>query len=178
MNRSKKVILVAHCLLNPNTQVLGSAENKGPAKEVLELAEKHDYGIIQLPCPEIGLYPADRKPKTREMYDTPEYRRICRSYAEYVVKLLNKLREIGVRPIGVIGVKYSPSCGVNFTLVGHSWATRRKNRGIGIFMQELREKLHENEYDIPFVDFDFDNPEESIKKIEKRFLDQEMTLNA
>ena len=39
MNRSKKVILVAHCLLNPNTQVLGSAKNKGPSKEILELAK-------------------------------------------------------------------------------------------------------------------------------------------
>jgi hypothetical protein len=51
-NRSKKVIFVSHCILNENTRYLGGAFRKSAVKEILEVFQNQDIGIIQLPCPE------------------------------------------------------------------------------------------------------------------------------
>lgn len=155
-----KILLISHCLLNPKVRIDG--------KEYDFVNEFKGYNIIQMPCPEVGLYPVNRKPKTRDMYDNKEYRKICKMYSEYISKLLKKMINAGGKPIAVIGIKYSPSCGVNYTTVGSSWAMKRKRRGIGIFIQELKEKLKENDINIQYLEFDFDNPEESIKKIKER----------
>ena len=158
-----EIILVAHCLLNSDVRIDG--------KKYDFLSEFKDYNIIQMPCPAVGLYPVNRKPKTRDMYDNKEYRKVCKMYSEYLSKLLKKIIDAKGKPVAVVGIKYSPSCGVNYTTTGTSWAMRRKKRGVGIFIQELKEKLKENGIELKYVEFDFDNPEESIKKIKEKIKD-------
>ena len=158
-----KVILIPHCLLNPVVNKLDKIE---PPMELIEFLIKEKVAIVQMPCPELGYYSMDRSPKTRDMYDTG-YKKVCRSYAEYLVKLVSKMSKENKKLIGVIGIKNSPSCGVNHTIVGSSWSMRRKSRGIGVFMQELREKLKHSGFDVSFVDYDVENPNESFKKIRR-----------
>ena len=51
--RSKKVIFVAHCMLNQNARHGGSADFPAMMKPLLGALEAKDIGIIQLPCPEL-----------------------------------------------------------------------------------------------------------------------------
>ena len=50
--RSRRVVLVAHCLLNENTRYAGGAARPGAVAEVVNELIAAGYGIHQLPCPE------------------------------------------------------------------------------------------------------------------------------
>lgn len=52
--RSGKVVLVAHCILNQNSRVLGLAQHPAVVSEIVDTLTKHNIGIIQMPCPEIS----------------------------------------------------------------------------------------------------------------------------
>ena len=50
--RSKKVIFVAHCILNENTRYFGGAFNKCFNNKIINEMHKRGYGIVQMQCPE------------------------------------------------------------------------------------------------------------------------------
>src|SRR5512134_3186554 len=50
--RSRRVIFLAHCLLNENTRYLGGACRPAMVREVVDFCLRHDVAIVQLPCPE------------------------------------------------------------------------------------------------------------------------------
>ena len=50
--RSKKVIFVAHCILNENTRYLGGAFRKGCIDEIVDEIQRQGIGIVQMKCPE------------------------------------------------------------------------------------------------------------------------------
>ena len=50
--RSRRVVLVSHCLLNENTRYAGGAARPGAVAEVVNELIAAGYGIHQLPCPE------------------------------------------------------------------------------------------------------------------------------
>ena len=54
--RSKKVVLVSHCILNQNSVVNDLARAKGAYREIVETIMDNDIGIHQLPCPETVSY--------------------------------------------------------------------------------------------------------------------------
>ena len=125
MQRSRKIVLVAHCLLNVNSRVEGIARYPSVHPLICELADR-DYGVIQLPCPELPFEGLDREPQDFEYYDTPEYREHCRKHAERVAEDVAEYVRNGYAIGPVVGVEGSPSCGVDEA---------------GIFMQELRTAL-------------------------------------
>ena len=51
-HRSKRVVFLAHCLLNENTRYLGGACRAGCVREIVEQCVAGDMGIVQMPCPE------------------------------------------------------------------------------------------------------------------------------
>lgn len=59
--RSRKIVLVAHCVLNQNSKIDGCAHYPGPIKEVIELLISAGCGIVQLPCPELMHLGLDRR---------------------------------------------------------------------------------------------------------------------
>lgn len=71
--RSKKVALVAHCLLNQNAKVNGFAFFPAMIIEIIELLKKHNYGILQLPCPETIYAGLHRWWYVRDQYDNPGF---------------------------------------------------------------------------------------------------------
>ncbi len=125
MQRSRKIVLVAHCLLNVNSRVEGIARYPSVHPLICELADR-DYGVIQLPCPELPFEGLDREPQDLEYYDTPEYREHCRKHATRVAEDVAEYLRNGYAIGPVVGVEGSPSCGVDEA---------------GIFMQELRTAL-------------------------------------
>ena len=85
MKRNRKIILVAHCLLNVNAKVLGIAGEKGGSKLIGELIQK-GYGIIQLPCIEMAMYGSQRWGIVYEQNDFPAFRDTCRRMLDPIVK--------------------------------------------------------------------------------------------
>jgi uncharacterized protein YbbK (DUF523 family) len=131
--RSGKVLVLSHCLLNQNVRYLGGAVHPGIVDEVVEEARRHGYGLYQLPCPEQrawggvlkrSLLPAYgakgtlhyrfRRPLlwlfTR--YTSLRYRLLARRVAGDV----RDYRNSGFVVAGIVGVAGSPSCGVRRTL--------------------------------------------------------------
>lgn len=50
--RSRRVVFLAHCLLNENTRYLGGACRAGCVREIVQQCLDRGIGIVQLPCPE------------------------------------------------------------------------------------------------------------------------------
>jgi predicted secreted protein len=136
MERSRRIVLMSHCLLNVNSRVEGIARYPSIHPLICELAE-HDYGVIQLPCPEVVYEGLGRQPQEIEDYDTPEYRELCRNAALRVAEEVAEYIANDYEIAAVIGVEGSPSCAV---------------RVPGIFMQELLVVL--NQHAIPFTSID------------------------
>ena len=51
--RSKKVIFLAHCLLNQNAISDGTAVCPAAFGELIQLLLDREVGVIQMPCPEL-----------------------------------------------------------------------------------------------------------------------------
>ena len=88
--KGKKIAIVSHCILNQNSVVNGLERAEGAFNEVVEILLKNNYGIIQLPCPELIYLGIDREGKTKEEYDTKEYRKLCRELLKPIIKYLQE----------------------------------------------------------------------------------------
>ena len=58
--RSKKVIFIAHCLLNQNSISDGTAVYPAAFRDVIDFFLNANIGIIQMPCPEFCCLGLDR----------------------------------------------------------------------------------------------------------------------
>lgn len=130
-----EIEVVAHCLLNPLTRVIGL--------QPIDFCQKGP--VIQLPCPEALYLGLDRWAVTRNQLDVPEFRRFCRSIITHYADLLEMLARKGAR-IKITGIAGSPSCGIITTSSGYSGGRVREARhvhvpGRGIFMEELLAEL-------------------------------------
>jgi len=128
--RSGKVIVVAHCILNQNSRVLGGAHYSAVVNEVVDFLRRHEVGYLQMPCPELTFAGLKRSPKTKPEYDTPNYRRHCRRIAISTVRTLKEFVKGNVAVVALLGIKNSPSCNVS-----------NSEDGTGILMEELLEEI-------------------------------------
>ncbi len=108
--RSKRVILVAHCLLNQNAKLDACAHYPGAMKEVAQLLVASGVGIVQLPCPELAYLGLDRQvaPGTAPSVASEDSRiarrmgedsarSTCEALIEGIVRLQEKIKA-GVPP--------------------------------------------------------------------------------
>jgi predicted secreted protein len=116
--RSRTVAVLAHCHLNVNTKVHGLACYQGARTDVVTQLIERGVGIVQLPCPEATFLGMKRWGMTVEQYDTPAYRRHCRTILQPTIDTLVALADDGCDLEGVLGVEGSPSCGVDTTCAG------------------------------------------------------------
>jgi predicted secreted protein len=131
--RGKKVIFIAHCILNENTRYLGGAFRKGCIDEIVDELQKQGIGIVQLPCPEQKAWGGILKKymwypiglKNTHLYRVKSLflpffiwntKRIYRKIAKEVVTEIEDYINSGFEVVGIIGIGGSPSCGVNITL--------------------------------------------------------------
>jgi predicted secreted protein len=146
--RSKKVILVAHCILNQNVKIDRCACYPGTVKEVARVLIDSDIGLLQMPCPELFCLGLDRQAghgvnTTIESEDTRVAQRmiedstriLCREMVDALAYQLDEYRKNGFKIVGVIGINGSPTCGVETT-----WCNDKEERGSGIFIQMLNEE--------------------------------------
>ncbi len=167
--RSKRVLLVAHCIFNQSAKIDQCAHYPGAIKEVAEILIDSGVGLIQMPCPELLYLGLDRQadPETRptvEAEDTRVARRmveapakaLCAGIVRNLVHQVEEYKKHGFEVIGILGINGSPTCGVETT-----WWEDQERPGPGVFMQMLNEELARKEMVTPARGIRAYRPEEA-----------------
>jgi predicted secreted protein len=147
--RSKKIVVVSHCILNVHSLEDNLAIYPGLEEEVVELLIKKGVGLYQIPCPEIELSGIFRKALPKESYDHPKIRKVYQNLAERITSTLNWYAKKGYEIKAVLGAEGSPTCGIG--IVGR-WKEKVKGRrefprdiefvsGTGVFIEEFKYSL-------------------------------------
>ena len=171
MNRSNKIIVVSHCILNSNAKVGPLAEYPGVLRSVMDDFIKDGIGIVQLPCPESSYLGINRWGMCYEQYDQPKFRRHCRNILKPSVDQLEAFTAAGYDILGVIGADGSPNCGVTKIPSGLTGGVIRDTKtveaqlkkfqyldGTGVFMGIFKDMLSERNISIKFMAIDEKNP--------------------
>jgi len=137
MKRSKRLIILAHCVLNQNSVVCPLARSGGVLKDVKRIMD-NDVGIIQLPCPEFKYLGLSRKPMTKEEYDTLEYRQLCKQLIQPYIEDIEEYKKHNYELVGLIGINESPTCSIS----GER----------GVLMEEFIEELNKRGVEIGFYE--------------------------
>lgn len=146
--RSRKVIFLAHCLLNQNAKVAGLAGWPALVKPLIDVLAEADIGIVQLPCPECEHFGLGRPTgeDTREQYDCPKYRDTCLRLCRQVVRQVEQYLDGDYQVVCILGVEGSPSCSV-------ATVPTRKGPapGVGVFFEILLSELHHANIEVPAI---------------------------
>jgi len=150
MNRSGKILIACHCVLNANAKVYPLAAVGGIFRDGIASCLEEGCGIFQLPCPEVSYLGMNRWGMTKEQYDHPNFRTHCRDILRYPLVQIQAFARAGYRFAGILGMDGSPNCGVTLTCEGYRGgdlgsadclasqiASLRLVSGKGVFMEEL-----------------------------------------
>ena len=151
--RSRKIIIVAHCILNQNSRVQGKAYYAGMINEIVDVLRKYEVGVIQMPCPELTYAGLLRPSQTKEQYDTPAFRRHCRQIASSIADQVEEYVRNGFKVLAVLGVEGSPTCGVEANL--------------GILIEELQSELKKRKVEVPMKGVRHKNASQDVAWLEK-----------
>ena len=173
--RSKKVILVSHCILNQNSISDGTADYPAVNENVLSLLIESEVGIIQMPCPEtlcLGLDRGDihggeraiiiENTRIRHDMEKNESIEIINNIVNQLLFQIEQYKQNGFTILGVIGINRSPSCGVNTTSKNN-----KEVEGEGILIEILREKLEKKGINIDMIGIKATETDEALKLIQK-----------
>jgi predicted secreted protein len=173
--RSRRIIFVAHCILNQNAISDGTADFAGCFEPVVEILYRSGVGICQMPCLEVTCLGLDRgNPEGGRSPVLVENSRIRRALqgadaasrleelARSVAERVSEFLRFGFDVLGVIGVNRSPSCGVETTS-----RDDRETPGSGIFVEALKRDLERLEVQIPMVGIRTSEPEETIASLRR-----------
>ena len=150
MMRSRKILIVCHCVLNANAKVPPLAAVPGVFSDVILPCVDDGCGLFQLPCPETAYLGVNRWGMTKEQYDNRSFRAHCRTILEAPLAQLSAFKQAGYAFEGLVGMDGSPNCGVNLTCEGYTGGEispvkavekQIQNlwfvKGKGVFMSEL-----------------------------------------
>lgn len=172
--RSKKVMIVAHCILNQNARIDTCASFPSAIPKIPEYLIQHEIGIIQWPCPELNFLGLGRRGQdcnvlngsyhheNGEVYDqlsVPEGRKYLRSVAENLVYQIKEYQKYGFRVLGILGINGSPSCGVDKTYY------KELKSGKGAFIEELINTLKANGLQVPIIGMSDGSPARNLERI-------------
>lgn len=138
MQRSKRIVLVSHCVLNQNAVVQPLARAEGPMR-CAQLLLDSDCGIYQMPCPEMRMCGMGRVGMNAAQYGAIRgFHQLCADMAEEVIRDLQEYLSHGYTIVGLIAINGSPSCSVS---------GRR-----GVLMQHLFSRLEEEHIKLPYLE--------------------------
>jgi len=179
--RSKRVVVLAHCLLNQNAISDGTADLPSQFEEIIELLLRRRIGVIQLPCPELlclGLDRGDRRGAERPLLEEntrirglmgeARHVRVLRERANDLVTQIREYQSHGFDVLGVIGVNRSPSCGVATTSIRGS-----EQPGKGAFFEILAAALEERGITIPMVGTKTSEPKASLERVRQLLITED-----
>lgn len=176
--------MVSHCLLNTASKLKSFKTDEMEAEEelrrkVLHAAIDEGVQILQLPCPEYLQYGFKRWGHTYDQFNNPFFRNRCREMLMPVILQLEEYvknsEEFEI--IGILGVDGSPSCGVKYTCraewggefsgrdVSDVLQSCHLEKGNGVFMEVLKEMLHEKKMDLKIEGLFAPEPERAMSMI-------------
>jgi uncharacterized protein YbbK (DUF523 family) len=105
-------------------------------------------------CPEFSLYGNPRPPRSREEYDTPEFKGRCREIAiqacERMEALIEGRGDLEIEVSAILGFEGSPSCGVERTTRTIN-GERQRTLGRGHLIEALQRELRRRGMEVPFL---------------------------
>jgi len=183
MNRSKKIILLSHCILNANAKVHSLANYKGCLSELITPLCDEGYGILQLPCPEMLTCGVNRWGMVKEQYETPIYKQQFKNMLLPIINQLIDYKNNGYEISACIGIDGSPNCGINKTCsadwkgeIDKSFDLEKNLNSLktvnqaGVYMEVFFDLLEKNSIELSFYALDEDNPTASVQNILKELL--------
>ena len=167
MNRSKKIAIVSHCIINQNSVVKGEYKDMNIFFPFIKKLFENNIGILQLPCPETECYGLRRWGHVKEQFNNCGYRRYIEKTVNSFLEIIKEYVNNGYEIVGIYGIAGSPSCGVNLTCSAN-WegeiSSYKDKEDIvsrvkminesGIFMEMFKSILDKNKINIPFYDID------------------------
>jgi len=172
--RSKRIVFVAHCVLNQNAISDGTADFPGTDEAVVRRLLEAGVGIVQLPCPELNCLGLDRgdpegasrsviveNTRIRSAMEAAAPGRILGTLVEQVVFQAEQYHRHGFRVLGLIGIDRSPSCGVNTTS-----RLNQEEPGRGVFIELLRRALADRGLHIDMTGIKASRPDEALRRME------------
>jgi len=156
-DESERVVLVSHCILNQSARARwgggGARRDTGIIRDVLDLLMAEGIGVVQMDCPEFSLFGNPRRPRTKEGYNTPEFREICSQIAGRTcdrIAAFQKTGPTGIDVIAVLGMEGSPSCGVERTprIIDDEGVDAPE---AGLLMEALMEKMRQMGLETPIL---------------------------
>ncbi|MBN1222493.1 MAG: hypothetical protein JXB23_04555 [Candidatus Aminicenantes bacterium] len=176
--RSKKLVLVAHCILNQNSISDNTADFPGTFQDLVALLLEYNIGILQLPCPELTCLGLDRgdvhgaerpviveNSRIRNALGQSVPTNKLKLIVDQVIYQIEEYQKNRFTILGIIGINRSPSCGVETTSMNNEEAA-----GMGLFMEAVREELGSKGVDIKMIGVKTSEVEKSLKKV-KELLD-------
>lgn len=173
--RSKKVIFVAHCILNQNAKIDACAYYPGIIREVMEVFLEAEVGIVQLPCPEyvyLGLAreAIDGENKTIESEDTrvalrmneEKAQKLCHQIVSNIIYQIEEYQKHGFQIAGLVGINCSPTCGVETT-----WSNDKEHLGQGVFIKILNDELAKRQISMKMVGIKAKWPKQAVMAIKE-----------
>ena len=157
--RSKKVIFLAHCLLNQNAISDGTAVCPAAFGELIQLLLDREVGIVQMPCPELcclgldrgDVHGADRpvveeNTRIRRAMEKDGPRQKREALADLVAEQVQEYHKHGFQVLGIVGANRSPNCGVETTS-----DFDREVEGRGAFMEAIAQRLEAAGISVPML---------------------------
>ena len=162
MERSKKVVITAHCILNQNSVVHPCARNMKDFSDKIAGFMEENIGIIQLPCPEMKIYGLKRWGHVKDQFMNTHFEDVSKDLLDDYVKQIQDYIANDYEILGIYGIDQSPSCGVNETCVSSKWygeidnVSKERLESVSIinekgrFMEIFEEMLTEKGIEIKF----------------------------
>ena len=157
--RSKKVIFLAHCLLNQNAISDGTAVCPAAFGELIQLLLDREVGVVQMPCPELcclgldrgDVHGADRpvveeNTRIRRAMEEDGPRQKREALADLVAEQVQEYHKHGFQVLGIVGANRSPNCGVETTS-----DFDREVEGRGAFMEVIAQRLEAAGISVPML---------------------------
>ena len=169
--RSKKVIFLAHCLLNQNAISDGTAVCPAAFREVIQLLLDREVGIVQMPCPELCCLGLDRgdvhgaarsvvveNTRIRRAMEKDGPRQKREALADLVAEQVQEYQKHGFQVLGIVGANRSPNCGVETTS-----DKDRELEGRGAFIEAIAQRLEAEGTAVPMIGLKGRN--DALKKV-------------
>lgn len=168
-DRSYCFVAVIDCILNQNTRDAGAAAFPAMNQEVIQLCNKYNVGILQMPCPEMAFlgFHRNRPPGTsiRAALDTSNGRAYCRKLSIDIADRIEDTLHQDAKFLAVLGGNpESPGCAVH--------TDNDEQHTSGVLIAELKDELHKRSISVPFLgirDFDASLMAEDIQWLEQLF---------
>ena len=171
--RSKKVILVSHCILNQNVKIDRCAWYAGAIREVTQTLLDAGVGLLQMPCPELLALGLDRQvekgalttiesedDRVSERMNEEKPRQLCARIARDLVYQIGEYQQNGFTVLGVLGINGSPTCGVE-----SGWSNGVETSGHGVLIQALADELATHKIALPMRGIKASQPEQAVAAV-------------